>query len=200
VERGTPGLVLGKKEDKMGLHASDTLGLTLEGCRIPAANRLGGEGEGFHIAMSALDGGRIGVAAQALGVAQAAFEQAVKYSKIRKSFGKTLAEHQPIQWMIADMARRLGAARVLTYRAAWLRGEGQTHTREAAMAKLFASECANLVTHKAIQVHGGYGYVKDYPVERYYRDARVMEIYEGTSEIQRMVIARSILRDGCVPA
>ena len=146
--------------------------------------------------MAALDGGRIGVAAQALGVAQAAFEHAVRYSRVRKTFGKTISEHQPIQWMIADMARRLEAARLLTYRAAWLRDSARPYTREAAMAKLFASECATMVTHKAVQVHGGYGYVKEYPVERFYRDARVMEIYEGSSEIQRMVIARSILRDG----
>ncbi len=199
VERDTPGLVLGKKEEKMGLWASDTLSLTLEGVRIPVENRLGEEGAGFKIAMAALDGGRIGVAAQALGVAGAAFDHAVRYSTVRKAFGKKLSEMQPIQWMIADMARRLEASRMLTHRAAWLRSTGQPCARESAMAKLHASEMATFVTHKAIQVHGGYGYVRDYKVERFYRDARVMEIYEGSSEIQRLVIARSLLRDGVAP-
>jgi len=199
IERGTPGLVLGNREDKMGLKASDTLSITLEDCRVPAENRLGEEGHGFKIAMQALDGGRIGVAAQALGVAEAAFEHAVRYSKVRKAFGKSLCELQPVQWMIADMARRVEAARMLTYRAAWLRSEGLPCTREAAMAKLHASETATFVTHRAIQVHGGYGYVRDYKVERFYRDARVMEIYEGASEIQRLVIARSVLKEGVAP-
>ena len=199
IERGTPGLILGKKEDKMGLRASDTLSLALQDCRIPVTNRLGEEGQGFKIAMAALDGGRVGVAAQALGVAQAAFTHALKYSKVRKAFGKHLAEMQPIQWMIADMARRIESSRMLTYRAAWLRMTGQPCTREAAMAKLHASEMATFVTHRAIQVHGGYGYVREYEVERYYRDARVMEIYEGSSEIQRLVIARSLLQGGVEP-
>ncbi|HVP39405.1 MAG TPA: acyl-CoA dehydrogenase family protein [Candidatus Saccharimonadales bacterium] len=199
VERDAPGLVLGKKEDKMGLRASDTLALTLEDCRVPADSLLGAEGDGFKIAMTALDGGRIGVGAQALGVAQAAFERAVRYSKVRQAFGSPISDLEAIQWMIADMARRLEAARWLTYHAAWLRGEGLPFSRQAAMAKLYASEAATFVTHRAIQVHGGYGYVREYLVERFYRDARVMEIYEGTSEIQRLVIARSVLKEGVAP-
>jgi alkylation response protein AidB-like acyl-CoA dehydrogenase len=196
VERGTPGLVLGKKEDKMGLRASDTLALTLEDCRVPAENRLGEEHGAYPVAMAALDGGRVGVGAQALGVARSAFELAVKYSRVRQAFGKPICELQPVQWMIADMARRIEAARWLVYRAAWMRDQGLPFTRQAAMAKLYASEAATFVTHRAIQVHGGYGYVREYQVERLYRDARVMEIYEGTSEIQRLVIARSVLKDG----
>jgi alkylation response protein AidB-like acyl-CoA dehydrogenase len=199
VERGTPGLILGKKEDKMGLRASDTLSLTLEDCRVPAANRLGAENDAFKFAMAALDGGRVGVGAQALGVAQAAFEHAVRYSRVRQAFGKPICDLQPVQWMIADMARRVEAARWLVYRAAWMRDQGLPFSRQAAMAKLYASEAATFVTHRAIQVHGGYGYVREYKVERFYRDARVMEIYEGTSEIQRLVIARSVMKDGVTP-
>jgi len=196
VERGAPGLVLGKPEDKMGLRGSDTVALTFEDLKVPAGNRLGAEGDGFKIAMSMLDGGRIGVAAQALGVMQAAFDEAARYAQERQAFGGPIARIQAVQFKLAEMERRIQCARLLLWRAAWLKDTGQPHTREAAMAKLYASEAATWVTHQAIQVHGGYGYVKDYAVERYYRDARVMEIYEGTSEIQRLVIARSLLKDG----
>ncbi len=196
VERGTPGLVVGKAEDKMGLRGSDTVALALEDARVPADQRLGEEGEGFRIAMSMLDSGRIGVGAQALGVMRAAFEQAARYAQQREAFGQPIARIQAIQFKLAEMERRLHCARLLIQRAAWLKDSGRPFTREASMAKLYASEAATWVTHQAIQIHGGYGYVKDYDVERYYRDARVMEIYEGTSEIQRLVIARSLLRDG----
>ncbi len=196
VEKGTPGLVLGKPEDKMGLRGSETLALTLEDLRVPVSQRLGAEGDGFKIAMSMLDAGRIGVAAQALGVMTAAFEDSVRYAQQRKAFGGPIAKIQAIQFKLAEMERRVQAARLLLYRAAWLKDTDQPYSREASMAKLYASENATWVTHQAIQVHGGYGYVKEYAVERYYRDARVMEIYEGTSEIQRLVIARSLLKDG----
>jgi butyryl-CoA dehydrogenase len=196
VERGTPGLVIGNPEDKMGLRGSDTVSLSLEDLRVPADQRLGDEGEGFKIAMSMLDAGRIGVGAQALGVMSAAFQEAVRYVQLRKAFGTPLAKIQAVQFKLAEMERRIQCARLLIQRAAWLKDTGQPYTREAAMAKLYASEAATWVTHQAIQVHGGYGYVKEYPVERFYRDARVMEIYEGTSEIQRLVIARSLLKNG----
>jgi alkylation response protein AidB-like acyl-CoA dehydrogenase len=196
IERGTPGLVLGRPEDKMGLRGSDTVGLTLENLRVPVANRLGAEGEGFKIALSALDAGRIGVAAQALGVMRAAFEEAVKYAQQREAFGGPLSKIQAIQFKLAEMERRIQCSRLLIRRAAWLRDTDQPFAREAAMAKLYATEAATWVTHQAIQIHGGYGYVKEYAVERYYRDARIMEIYEGSSEIQRLVIARSLLKDG----
>jgi alkylation response protein AidB-like acyl-CoA dehydrogenase len=196
VERGAPGLLLGKPEDKMGLRGSDTVALTLEDLKVPADQRLGAEGEGFRIAMSVLDAGRIGVAAQAIGVMQAAFEEAARYAQQRQAFGGPLAKLQAVQFKLADMERRIQASRLLMRKAAWLKDTDQPHTREAAMCKLYASESATHVTHQAIQIHGGYGYVKDYAVERYYRDARVMEIYEGVSEIQRLVIARSLLKDG----
>lgn len=196
VEKDSPGLVIGKPEDKMGLRGSETVTLTLENLRVPADQRLAAEGEGFKIAMSMLDAGRIGVAAQALGVMVAAFEEAVKYAQQRQAFGGPIAKIQAIQFKLAEMERRVQCARLLLHRAAWLRDAGKPFTREASMAKLYASEAATWVTHQAIQVHGGYGYVKEYAVERYYRDARVMEIYEGTSEIQRLVIARSLLKDG----
>jgi alkylation response protein AidB-like acyl-CoA dehydrogenase len=196
VERGAKGLVLGKPEDKMGLRGSDTVAFSLEGLRVPVEQRLGAEGDGFKIAMSMLDGGRIGVAAQALGVMRAAFEEAVKYAQQRHAFGGPLSRLQAVQFKLAEMERRIQCSRLLLYKAAWLRDTGKPYTREAAMAKLYASEAATWVTHQAIQVHGGYGYVKEYAVERYYRDARVMEIYEGASEIQRLVIARSLLKDG----
>jgi alkylation response protein AidB-like acyl-CoA dehydrogenase len=196
VERGTPGLVLGKPEDKMGLRGSDTVALTLENLRVPVANRLGAEGEGFTIALSALDAGRIGVAAQALGVMRAAFEESVKYAQQRQAFGGPLSKIQAIQFKLAEMERRIQCSRLLIRRAAWLRDTDQSFGREAAMAKLHATEAATWVTHQAIQIHGGYGYVKEYAVERYYRDARIMEIYDGSSEIQRLVIARSLLKDG----
>ena len=196
VERDAPGLVIGRAEDKMGLRGSDTVSLALEDLRVPAEQRLGAEGEGFRIAMSMLDAGRIGVAAQALGVARAAFEDSVRYAQQRQAFGQPLAKIQSVQFKLAEMERRAQCARLLLQRAAWLKDIGRPYSREASMAKLYASEAATWVTHQAIQVHGGYGYVKDYAVERYYRDARVMEIYEGTSEIQRLVIARSLLKDG----
>jgi alkylation response protein AidB-like acyl-CoA dehydrogenase len=196
VERDTPGLVIGKAEDKMGLRGSDTVALTLEDLRVPANQRLGAEGEGFRIAMSMLDAGRVGVAAQALGVARAAFEDSARYAQQRQAFGGPISRIQAIQFKLAEMERRLACSRLLLQRAAWLKDIGRPYSREASMAKLYASEAATWVTHQAIQIHGGYGYVKDYAVERYYRDARVMEIYEGTSEIQRLVIARSLLKDG----
>lgn len=196
VERGTPGLIIGKAEDKMGLRGSQTVSLSLADLRVPADQLLGEEGEGFRMAMSMLDAGRMGVAAQALGVMEAAFDEAARYAQQRKAWGAPLAKIQAIQFKLAEMERRSQCARLLLQRAAWLRDTDQPYTREASMAKLFASEAATWVTHQAVQVHGGYGYVKEYAVERYYRDARVMEIYEGTSEIQRLVIARSMLRDG----
>ena len=196
VEKGSKGLVLGQPEDKMGLRGSETLALTLEDLSVPVEQRLGDEGDGFRIAMSMLDAGRIGVAAQALGVMTAAFEDSVRYAQQRHAFGGPLARIQAVQFKLAEMERRIQGARLLLYRAAWLKDSGKPYSREASMAKLYASEAATWVTHQAIQVHGGYGYVKDYAVERYYRDARVMEIYEGTSEIQRLVIARSLLKDG----
>ena len=196
VERDTPGLVIGRAEDKMGLRGSDTVALSLQDLRVPADQRLGEEGEGFRIAMSMLDSGRIGVAAQALGVARAAFEDSARYAQQRQAFGQPLSRIQAIQFKLAEMERRLQCTRLLLQRAAWLKDIGQPYSREASMAKLYASEAATWVTHQAIQIHGGYGYVKEYAVERYYRDARVMEIYEGTSEIQRLVIARSLLKDG----
>jgi butyryl-CoA dehydrogenase len=196
VERGAPGLHVGKHEDKMGLRGSDTVGLSLENLEVPAENVLGMEGDGFKIAMVALDTGRVGVAAQAVGVARAAFEEAVRHAQQRKAFGGTLAQIQAVQFMLAGMERRVQAARLLMQYAAWLKDRGRPFSREASMAKLYASEAAHWVTHQAVQVHGGYGYVKEFPVERYYRDARVMEIYEGASEVQRLVIARSLLKDG----
>jgi hypothetical protein len=196
VERGTPGLVIGRPENKMGLRGSDTVALSLEDVRVPVNQRLGAEGEGFKIAMTMLDAGRIGVAAQALGVMVAAFEEAIRYAQQRHAFGQPLSRIQAVQFKLAEMERRIQGARLLTQRAAWLRDIGRPFSREAAMAKLYASESATWVTHQAIQIFGGYGYVKEYAVERYYRDARVMEIYEGASEIQRLVIARSLLKDG----
>ena len=196
VERGTPGLTVGKAEDKMGLRGSDTVALALEDARIPADQRLGAEGEGYRIAMALLEGGRLGVAAQALGVLSAAYDEAARYAQQREAFGEPLAKIQAIQMKLAEMERRHQCARLLIQRAAWLKDAGRPYRREASMAKLYASEAATWVSHQAIQIHGGYGYVKEYPVERYYRDARVMEIYEGTSEIQRLVIARSLLKDG----
>ena len=191
-----PGLVVGKPEDKMGLRGSDTVALSLEKLRVPVDQRLGAEGEGFKIAMSMLDAGRIGVAAQALGVLNAAYDEAARYAQQRTAFGQPIAKIQAVQFKLAEMERRSQCARLLIQRAAWLKDLGQPYTAAASMAKLYASEAATWVTHQAIQIHGGYGYVKEYAVERYYRDARVMEIYEGTSEIQRLVIARSLLKDG----
>ncbi len=196
VERDTPGLTVAKKEDKMGLRASDTVALDLSGARVPAANLLGREGEGFRIAMAALDAGRIGVAFQALGIGYACLDEAVRYAKVREQFGRPLAEQPAIQQMLADMATDLDAGRLLGFRAAWLKDRGRPCGKEAAMAKLFATEAAGRAADAALQVHGGYGYVKEYPVERYYRDVRITRIYEGTSEIQRLVIARRLLAEG----
>jgi len=195
VEKGTPGLTVGRPERKMGIKASEAVVLSLSDCRVPAASRLGKEGQGFKIAMAELDGGRIGVGAQAVGIAEAALERSIRYARERQAFGRTIGEFQAIQWMLADMATRVEAARHLVYRAAWLRRAGKPYTREASMAKLYASEAATFVSHRAIQIHGGYGYTVDYKVEQYYRDARVTEIYEGTSEIQRLVIARKWLAE-----
>jgi len=193
VERESPGLEVAKKEDKLGLRASDTVVISLDGVRVPAEQLLGDEDHGFRVAMTALDGGRIGVAFQSIGIGRACLAEALKYAKEREAFGKTLADQPVIQNKIADMATELDAARMLALRAAWLKDQGQSHTREAAMAKLFASEAAGRAADEALQIHGGYGYVKEYPIERYYRDVRVTRIYEGTSEIQRMVIARQTL-------
>jgi alkylation response protein AidB-like acyl-CoA dehydrogenase len=194
VEGGTPGLKVGKKEDKMGLRASDTVSLTFEGVRVPASALLGQLNGGFKIAMMALDGGRIGIASQALGIAGVALDEAVTYAKDRKQFGQSISAFQGIQWPLADSKTELDAARLLTLRAAWLKESGQPFSKEAAMAKVYASEAAGRIVDRCLQVHGGYGFVKEFPVERHYRDVRVTRIYEGTSEIQRVVIARSVLR------
>jgi butyryl-CoA dehydrogenase len=193
--KGNPGLIVGNVEDKMGLRASDTTDLIFENCRIPVEDRLGEEGDGFKVAMTALDGGRIGIAAQSVGVAQAALDAAVRYAKSREQFGHPIAQFQGIRWMIADMATEIEAARQLMLSAAVLKDAGQKFTAQASMAKLFASEMVNRITGKALQIHGGYGFTKDYAVERYYRDARVFTIYEGTSEIQRVVISNQIFQD-----
>ncbi len=194
VEKDTPGFSPGKKENKMGMRASGTYELVFENARIPKENLLGQEGEGMKISLRALDGGRIGIAAQAVGIAQAALDASIEYSKQRKQFGKVICEFQAIQWMLADMATEIDAARLLTYRVADLKDQGVRYTKEAAMAKLYASEVAMRSAIKAVQIHGGYGYMKEYPVERNFRDAKLTEIYEGTSEIQRLVIAASLLR------
>lgn len=194
VERDTAGLTLGAKEKKLGIKTSDTREIILEDCKVPAENLLGEENQGFSIALSILEHGRIGVAAQAVGIAQAAFEEAVSYSKERKQFGQPICNFQAIQFKLADMATRINAARLLVYKAAWLKSKGEGCRFEASMAKLYASETANWVADQAVQILGGYGYMKEYPVERFFRDARVTEIYEGTSEIQRIVISRTILQ------
>lgn len=193
VERDTPGVAVSKLEDKMGIRGSDTAELTFDSARVSAANQLGGEGEGFKVAMSALDNGRIGVGAQGLGIARAAFDEAMTYAKDRKQFGRALADFEGIRLKLAKMDADIQAAAMLVYRAAAMKDAGLVYGPQASMAKLFATEAATRVAHGAIQIHGGFGYVKEYPVERYYRDARVTEIYEGTSEMQRIVIARSIL-------
>jgi alkylation response protein AidB-like acyl-CoA dehydrogenase len=195
IEQDTAGLTVGPLEDKMGLRASDTADLIFEDCRIPAENRLGNEGDGFLIAMTGLDGGRIGIAAQSLGVAQAAFDAAVQYAREREQFGRAISKFQGLRWMIADMATEIEAARLMMLSAAEMKDNGENYTLQASMAKLFASEMVNRITAKAIQIHGGYGFTKEYPVERFYRDARVFTIYEGTSEIQRVVISNLIFRD-----
>jgi len=193
VEKGAPGFHVTKTEEKLGLRASDTAEFVFEGCRVPAANRLGEEGMGFTIALAALDGGRIGIAAQALGIAQGAYERAVAYARERTSFGVPIGQHQMVQWMLADMATAIEGARLLTLRAASLKDRGRPYGAAASMAKLFAAETAMKVTTDAIQVHGGYGFIREYQVERYFRDAKITQIYEGTSQIQKLVIARAVL-------
>ncbi len=195
IERGTSGLSVAKKEDKMGLRASDTVSIDLEDVRIPANNLLGNEGDGFKIAMSALDGGRIGIAFQSLGIGYACLAESVKYSKVREQFGKPLAKQPVIGGMIADMGCELDSARLLALQAAWLKDEGKPFTKQAAMAKVMASEAAGRAADRAVQIHGGYGYCKEFAVERYYRDVRVTRIYEGTSEIQRMVLSRQVMNE-----
>ncbi|MFQ5853844.1 MAG: acyl-CoA dehydrogenase [Candidatus Binatia bacterium] len=194
VEKGIPGFLVGKLEDKLGLRASDTAALIFQDCRVPKGNLLGEEDEGFKIALATLDGGRIGIAAQSVGIAQACLEESLAYSKQRRQFGQPIANFQAVQWMLADMATEIDAARLLTYRAAWLSQQGRSVTQEAAMAKLFASEAANRIAYKAIQIFGGYGYIKEFAVERFFRDARVTTLYEGTSEIQRLIIARHLIQ------
>jgi len=194
IERGTPGFTVVKTEDKLGIRASDTAEFLFEGCRVPSSQRLGAEGEGFAIAMQTLDGGRIGIAAQAVGIAAGAYQLAATYAKERKSFGVPIAQHQMVQWMLADMATAVEAARLLTLRAAWLKDQGEPYGPASAMAKLFASETAMKVATDAVQVHGGYGYITEYQVERYFRDAKITQIYEGTSQIQKLVIARHLLK------
>jgi len=194
VEKDTPGFSVGEAEHKLGIRGSSTPPVYFSDCRVTREALLGGEGDGFKIAMQTLDGGRIGVSAQALGIAQAALDASVAYAKERVQFGKPIATLQAIQWMIADMATEIDAARLLVYRAASCVDNGRPYSTEGAMAKLFASETATRVAGKAIQIHGGYGYTESYPVERNYRDAKITELYEGTSEVQRMVIARSTLR------
>jgi butyryl-CoA dehydrogenase len=193
VEKGSPGFIVGKKEKKMGLKASDTVELIFDDCRIPKENLLGREGQGFKVAMTALDSGRIGIASQSLGIARACLDEAVYYANARKQFGKNIGSFQAIQWMIADMATEIEAASLLALSAANRKDRGEPFTKEASMAKLFASELANRAAYKSLQIHGGYGYMKEFKIERLYRDARVTAIYEGTSEIQRVVIARDVM-------
>jgi len=193
VEHGTPGMSAGKKEDKLGMRASDTSEVLFENCRIPADRLLGAEGQGFVNTMQVLDAGRIGIAALSVGLAQGAYEAALAYSRERKAFGKTISSFQAIQWKLADSATRIEAARLLTYRAAYLKDRGERTTLESAMAKLYASEIAVRMADDCVQIHGGYGFVKDYPAEKYFRDVKLLTIGEGTSEIQRLVIARRVL-------
>ncbi|MEW9676371.1 acyl-CoA dehydrogenase [Lentibacillus sp. L22] len=194
VEKGTPGFTFGKKEKKLGIRSSTTTELIFENCRIPKENLLGAEGEGFKIAMSTLDGGRNGIAAQAVGIAQGALDAAVGYAKEREQFGKPIARNQGISFKLADMATEIEAARLLTYQAAWLESQGQPYGKASAMSKLFAGDTAMNVTVEAVQVFGGYGYTKDYPVERFMRDAKITQIYEGTNEVQRLVIGRMLTK------
>jgi alkylation response protein AidB-like acyl-CoA dehydrogenase len=193
IDKGTPGLRPGKKEDKLGMRASDTSEVLFENCRIPADQLVGEEGQGFINTMQVLDAGRIGIAALAVGLAQGAYEAALSYARERKAFGKTIASFQAIQWKLADAATKIEAARLLTYRAAYLKERGQRTTLESSMAKLYASEIAVRVADDCVQIHGGYGFVKDYPAEKYFRDVKLTTIGEGTSEIQRLVIARQLL-------
>jgi butyryl-CoA dehydrogenase len=195
VDKETPGIIVGKIEHKLGIRASSTSQIIFDDCRVPIENRLGQEGDGFKIAMQTLDGGRIGIGTQAVGIAQAALEEAVRYSKEREAFNQQISNFQGIQFMIADMAMRIEAARLLVWQAARMKDKKTKFTKQSAMAKLFASETAMWVTTKAIQIHGGYGYTTDYPAERHFRDAKITEIYEGTSEIQRIVIASQVLNE-----
>ncbi|HEX3178740.1 MAG TPA: acyl-CoA dehydrogenase [Methylomirabilota bacterium] len=194
VEKGTPGLSVSKTEDKLGIRASDTAELVFDGCRVPVANRIGEEGKGFHIALATLDGGRIGIAAQAVGIAAGAYDRSVAYARERKAFGVPIGQHQMVQWMIADMATAIDGARLITLKAATLKDAGKPYTKEASMAKLFAAETAMKVATDAVQIHGGYGYIREAEVERYFRDAKITQIYEGTSQIQKLVIAREVLK------
>ena len=194
VEKGFPGFSIGKKEDKLGIRASSTTELIFENCVVPKENLIGREGKGFGIAMKTLDGGRIGLAAQALGIAEGALDEAIKYMKERKQFGRPIAAFQGLQWMVAEMSTKIEAARFLVYKAAWLKENKQPYSIDAARAKLYAAEVAMDVTTKAVQLFGGYGYTKEYPVERMMRDAKITEIYEGTSEVQKMVISGSLLK------
>ena len=193
VEKGTPGLKVGKAEDKMGIRGSNTVPLVFDGCRVPASALLGELHGGFKIAMMALDGGRIGISSQAIGIARAAVEEAKRYALDRKAFDKPIAEFQAIQWKLADMQTELDAATLLALRAAWLKENGRVFSKEASMAKLFSTEAAVRICNQAVQILGGYGYIREFPVERFLRDVRVTTIYEGTSEVQRIVIARSVL-------
>lgn len=194
VEKGMSGFVVGKKEDKMGIRGSDTHSLMFSDVKVPRENRIGEEGFGFNFAMATLNGGRIGIASQALGIAAGAYEMALNYARERKAFGKTLSEHQAIQFKLAEMATKVDAARLLVHKAAYLKDQQQNFVKAAAMAKLFASQIAQEVTTEAVQIHGGYGYVKEYHVERMMRDAKITQIYEGTTEIQKMVISRELIR------
>jgi butyryl-CoA dehydrogenase len=193
VEKGTPGFSVGKEEDKMGLLASDTVELIFEDCRVPKENLVGREGDGFVIAMTSLDGGRIGIASQSVGLAQACLDASINYARERVQFGRAIAQFQGLRWMIADMATEIEAARLLTFNAAAMKDRRENFSAAASMAKVYASEMANRAAYRALQIHGGYGYMRDFPVERYYRDARVFTLYEGTSEIQRKVISDSLL-------
>jgi butyryl-CoA dehydrogenase len=194
IEKGTPGFTASRTEDKLGIRASDTAELVFEECRVPAVNRIGEEGQGFRIALTAIDGGRIGIGAQAVGIAVGAYERAVAYARERKTFGVPIGEHQMVQWMLADMTTAIDGGRLLCLQAATLKDRGAPFTKQAAMAKLFCAEMAMKVTTDAIQVHGGYGFIKDYEVERYFRDAKITALYEGTSQIQKLVIAREVLQ------
>jgi alkylation response protein AidB-like acyl-CoA dehydrogenase len=193
VEEGMPGFIKGPKENKMGIRASDTCSLQFTDVKVPKENRIGEDGFGFKFAMKTLAGGRIGIAAQALGIAQGAYELSLQYSKERKAFGKPISEHQAVAFKLADMATRIEAARLLVYKSAWLKDQHQNYDHASSMAKLFASETAMWTTTEAVQVHGGYGYVKEYHVERLMRDAKITQIYEGTSEVQRIVISRGVI-------
>jgi butyryl-CoA dehydrogenase len=195
MEKETPGISVGRREEKMGMRGLLSAELIFDNCFIPQESRIGEEGQGLRIALNALDVSRVTVGAEAVGISRAAYEAALAYAKERKQFGQAVSGFQSIQWMLSDMATQIDAARLMTYRAAYLHDVGRPFVKEAAMAKVFASEMSNFVTDKALQIHGGYGYTKDYPLERYLRDTRITEIYEGTSEIMRMTIARSILRN-----